>query len=95
MVDPDIPKEWLTKCLVSRETKLFTQIERDEKIKEIEIRFINLRSEWERAFGEIGNEDEIWEFDSPSDHWASLCGRAGVALVKAGQPISGIVVEMN
>lgn len=95
MVDPDIPKEWLTKRLVSGKTKLFTQIERDEKIKEIAIGFVNLRSEWEQLFGKIGPDDEIWEFDSPGDHWASLCGRAGIALVRAGQPIASIVTEMN
>ncbi|PVZ47998.1 hypothetical protein [Thalassobacter stenotrophicus] len=95
MVDHDIPKEWLTTMLVSGETKMFTQSARADKIDEIASAFVNLRSEWDQVFGKIGPNDEIWEFDSPGDHWASLCGRAGVALVRAGEPIIGIVTEMN
>ena len=75
--------------------KALPQGERDEKIREIASGFFNLRSEWEQVFGKIGPDDEIWEFDSPGDHWVSLCGRAGIALVRAGEPIVGIVTEMN
>lgn len=95
MVDPNIPEEWLTTRLVSGNTNAFARSERDEKIREIARGFVNLRSEWDQVFGKIGPNDEIWEFDSPGDHWASLCGRAGVALVRAGEPIIGIVTEMN
>jgi len=95
MVDLDIPEEWLTTRLVSGKTKALPQSERDEKIREIASGFVNLRSDWEHVFGKIGPDDEIWEFDSPGDHWVSLCGRAGIALVRAGEPIVGIVTEMN
>lgn len=95
MIDPDIPKEWLTTMLVSGETKVFAQSARLEKIDGMASEFVNLRSEWEQVFGKIGPDDEIWEFESPGDHWDSLCGRAGIALVSVGEPIIGIVTEMN
>lgn len=95
MVDLNIPEEWLTTRLVSGSTKAFAQSERDEKVRQIASGFVNLQSEWDQVFGKIGPSDEIWEFDSPGDHWASLCGRAGVALVRVGEPIIGIVTEMN
>ena len=39
--------------------------------------------------------DELWEFRSPPDSWAHLCGRAGVSLVRDGQVIDSIVTLMN
>jgi hypothetical protein len=95
MIDPNIPREWLTKKLVAGASNFFAESERDEEIAEIASGFINLRSEWEEVFGKIDPEDEIWEFDSPGDHWVSLCGRAGLALVRPGRPVKGIVTEMN
>ena len=95
MVDLNVPAEWLTKRLVSENTKVFTQSEREKKIREVASGFVNLRSEWEQVFWKIGPSDEIWEFDSPRNHWASLCGRAGVALVRAGEPMIDIVNHMN
>ena len=95
MIDPNIPQDWLTKQLVSGVSNYVDQREREKKITEITNGFVNLLSEWEQVFREIGPEDEIWEFDSPGDYWVSLCGRAGIALVRSGKPIVGVVTEMN
>ena len=95
MIALDIPQEWLTKKLVCGTSDLLLQTERDQKISEISSGFVNLWPEWKNFFGEIRLDDEIWEFDSPGDYWVSLCGRAGIALVRAGKPITGIVTEMN
>ena len=95
MIELDIPSSWLTKQLVSNLVKSSIAAERDKTIHEIRVSFVNLRDEWNETFGEVYPEDEIWEFDSPGDHWDSLCGRAGIALVRVGRPINGIVIETN
>jgi hypothetical protein len=39
--------------------------------------------------------DEIWRFDSPIEYWDSLCGRAGIALVRKKRVVLSIVTFMN
>jgi len=39
--------------------------------------------------------DELWTFSSPSDYWQALAGRAGVVLIRNGQPIWNHVTVMN
>ena len=39
--------------------------------------------------------DEFWAFNSPSEYWQKLCGRAGVALVRNGNPVGHVVLVMN
>jgi hypothetical protein len=87
MIESDIPRAWLTKQLIFVAKTPLERTERSRKIEELASEFVNLRSDWEDVFGAIGPEDEIWEFDSPGDHWLSLCGRSGIALVRLGKPI--------
>ena len=39
--------------------------------------------------------DELWTFMSPPDSWKNLAGRAGIALVRDGKPVSILVTFMN
>ncbi|MGD9741392.1 MAG: hypothetical protein AB7J30_12380 [Hyphomicrobium sp.] len=39
--------------------------------------------------------DEIWTFSSPRETWETLCGRAGIVLVRKGRAVAHIVTEMN
>ena len=39
--------------------------------------------------------DELWTFSSPAQSWEDLAGRAGVALVRDGNPIKVLVTMMN
>lgn len=95
MIEPDIPRDWLTTQLVSKATETADRSERDSQIQRISESMANLRTDWDRIFGDIRPDDEIWEFDSPAEHWVSLCGRAGIALVREGAPIAGVVTELN
>ena len=39
--------------------------------------------------------DEIWEFDSPGEYWASLAGEAGIVLVRDDTAVFFITTERN
>jgi hypothetical protein len=52
-------------------------------------------SEWETLKAEMKPGDELWIFESPSDSWRKLAGRAGVALVRDGTVVKSIVTLMN
>ena len=39
--------------------------------------------------------DEFWAFNSPSEYWQKLRGRAGIALVRNGNPVGHVVLVMN
>jgi hypothetical protein len=39
--------------------------------------------------------DELWSYSSPPETWQHLMGRAGVALIRDGKPISEIMTRMN
>ena len=38
---------------------------------------------------------ELWFYSSPSDHWNSLCGRGGYAIVEQGEVVRSIETVMN
>jgi len=83
MAFEDIPDDWLIKQIT------FEQIEEENT----PLGFLN--SEWNELCGLRQQDDELWEFDSPADHWLSLCGRAGIALVRNKKVVCAIVTEMN
>jgi hypothetical protein len=53
------------------------------------------RGHWNLLLARITEGDELWEFNSPREHWETLTGRKGVALVRDGRPIAHIVTLMN
>ena len=83
MAFEDIPEDWLFKQIT------FDQIEQENP----PLGFLN--KDWNELCRLRQERDELWEFDSPSDHWASLCGRAGIALVRDKHVVCAIVTEMN
>ena len=50
---------------------------------------------FERLLGQLREGDELWQFCSSPDSWASLAGRAGVALVRAGAVVDSVITIMN
>ena len=78
-----IPEDWLHKQIT------FEQIEKESP----PLGFLN--NDWNELSRYRQQGDELWEFDSPADHWVSLCGRAGIALVRNKKVVCAIVTEMN
>ena len=89
------PIEWLTKCLVPRTSPEFSSDCRQGLIKDLGASFVNLATQWLSFESQITPLDEIWEYDSPAEHWNSLCGSSGIALVRGQQIIAEIIIEMN
>ena len=63
--------------------------------KDLGASFVNLATQWLSFESQITPLDEIWEYDSPAEHWNSLCGSSGIALVRGQQIIAEITIEMN
>ncbi len=51
--------------------------------------------DWHRLKMRFTEYDELWKFCSPSEYWAGLAGRAGIALVRNGRPIAHVTTVMN
>ena len=43
----------------------------------------------------LAEGQELWFYSSPSDHWNSLCGRGGYAIVEQGEVVRSIETVMN
>lgn len=80
-----IPSEWL------RERISIEQVEADH-IREGES-FSHAR--WLELKAQMVEGDELWSFCSDDSSWQDLCGRAGIALVRQGRAIDGIVMLTN
>ena len=50
---------------------------------------------WAALKSQMLSGDELWEFRSPKESWAHMCGRAGICLVRDGEVISSKVTLMN
>lgn len=90
-----LPIEWLTHCVVPRASNRLSEEARQALIMKLGAGFLNLADEWSLLEGQITPLDEIWEFDSPAEYWASLCGSSGIALVRGQKVIAEITCEMN
>lgn len=50
---------------------------------------------WLELLDQMEEGDELWTFSSSPGTWRSLCGRAGVALVRNGKIVDSLVTAMN
>ena len=50
-----------------------------------------LEKRWLKMKQQIRKSDELWWFTTPPKTWESLCGRAGIALVREGEIVHSIV----
>jgi hypothetical protein len=46
---------------------------------------------WREFIGQMAAGDELWFFESPTETWGNLAGRAGYALVRSGHVIDSLV----
>jgi hypothetical protein len=95
---PPIPKAWLDKKVSIEEAEASHPGVHDARVQsmpEIAKPFGFLSSKWEALKAVMQPGDELWTFASPPDSWQDLAGRAGVAVVRDGNPIKIIVTSMN
>jgi hypothetical protein len=75
------------------------EIEATNKKDEKELTIFQLhfrcRNEWMRLKVQMIDGDELWYFSSPAPSWQHLWGRGGIALVRGGKTIDGIVTVKN
>jgi hypothetical protein len=93
-----IPKAWLDKKTSVAEAEAAHPGVNDERVQrmpEIAKPFGFLNSQWEALKAEMQPGDELWSFASPPQSWEDLAGRAGVALVRDGNPIKVVLTVMN
>jgi hypothetical protein len=93
-----IPKSWLDKKISIAEAEATHPGVNDERVQsmpESAKPFGFLNGQWEALKAEIQPGDELWSFASPPKSWEDLAGRAGVALVRDGNPIKVVVTVMN
>ena len=95
---PPIPKEWLDRKISVAEAEAKYPGVHDERVRrmpEIAKPFGFLNGKWEELKAAMRPGDELWTFASPAQSWQDLAGRAGVALVRDGTPITVITTSMN
>jgi hypothetical protein len=52
-------------------------------------------ADWAALKSQMIPGDELWEFRSPKESWAHMCGRAGICLVRDGEVIGSKLTLMN
>jgi hypothetical protein len=95
---PAIPKDWLDKKISIAEAEAAHPGISDDRVQRFPdaAKPFGFRSRaWEALKAEMQPGDELWTFSSPADSWQHLAGRAGVALVRDGNPIEALVTVMN
>jgi hypothetical protein len=68
---------------------------KDEHLRPEPVPFGYLNKEWLALKAQIQYGDELWEFMSPDESWAELCGRAGICIVRDGEVGASIVTMEN
>lgn len=91
---PDARLEWLTKRTTVEEAEAENQVQLDE-FGPRPIPFGSLNESWKSLLAQMRTGDELWEFMSPPPTWASLSGRAGMALVRNGEIVGVLTTRMN
>jgi hypothetical protein len=93
-----IPKEWLQKSITVAEAEAAYPGIKDDRVQrfpEAAKPFGFENREWEALKAQMQPGDELWTFSSPADSWQHLAGRAGIALVRNGNPIKILLGAMN
>jgi hypothetical protein len=63
-------------------------------IQEVEDDY-ELGFEWEDLKPFIRNNDELWDYNTDQESWDHLAGESGVALVRDGEVIASIMIEIS
>lgn len=88
-----VPKAWLRKRITVEEAQ--QQSYKLDDLGPDPVPFGYSYGKWGVMKEMMKAGDELWIFSSPSESWANLAGRAGIALVRKGRVIASMVNLLN
>ena len=95
---PLIPKSWLDKKITIAEAEAEHPGINDERVQRFPdaAKPFGFKSgQWEAIKAAMQPGDELWTFASPAKSWEDLAGRAGIAVVRDGNPIMVLTTMLN
>jgi hypothetical protein len=95
---PLIPKAWLDKKVTIAEAEAEHPGIRDERVQRFPdaAKPFGFKSgQWEAIKAAMQPGDELWTFVSPKESWENLAGRAGIAVVRDGNPVMVLTTMLN
>jgi hypothetical protein len=95
---PLIPKAWLDKKVTIAEAEAEHPGIRDERVQRFPDAakpFGFKNGQWEAIKAAMQPGDELWTFASPAKSWEDLAGRAGIAVVRDGNPVMVLTTMLN
>ena len=95
---PLIPKAWLDKKITIAEAEAEHPGIKDERVQRFPDAakpFGFKNGQWEAIKAAMQPGDELWTFASPAKSWEDLAGRAGIAVVRDGNPVMVLTTMLN
>ena len=95
---PLIPKAWLDKKVTVAEAEAEHPGIKDERVQRFPdaAKPFGFKSgQWEAIKAAMQPSDELWTFASPAKSWEDLAGRAGIAVVRDGNPVMVLTTMLN
>ena len=95
---PLIPKAWLDKKVTIAEAEAEHPGINDERVQRFPDAakpFGFKNGQWEAIKAAMQPGDELWTFASPAESWENLAGRAGITVVRDGNPIMVLTTMLN
>jgi hypothetical protein len=95
---PLIPKAWLDKKVTIAEAEAGHPGISDERVQRFPdaAKPFGFKSgQWEAIKAAMQPGDELWTFASPAESWENLAGRAGITVVRDGNPIMVLTTMLN
>jgi hypothetical protein len=95
---PLIPKSWLDKKITIAEAEAEHPGINDERVQRFPDAakpFGFKNGQWEAIKAAMQPGDELWTFASPAKSWEDLAGRAGIAVVRDGNPVMVLTTMLN
>jgi hypothetical protein len=95
---PLIPKAWLDKKVTIAEAEAEHPGIKDERVQRFPdaAKPFGFKSgQWEAIKAAMQPGDELWTFASPAKSWEDLAGRAGIAVVRDGNPVMVMTTMLN
>ncbi len=86
--------DWCHKKITAQEAET-NHLVKDSRLGDLPVPFGFVNHKWIALKEKLQKGDELWEFDSPSEDWNNLAGRAGICIVRDDEVIDYIVTSMS